>query len=129
MGREGGSVGIVWREGPGVPLLFEREYDLGPERWPGDGWRVWGRKVGRCQVRKSRGNVPVWGMYGRVRWPKSSRGRRVLILVLVRECPGRGPVRGFLHLAGLSEVGSLKGYGAGKLAGSWAAAVHMGEGV
>ena len=75
------------------------------------------------------GNIPVRGTYGRAMWANSSRGRRVLILVLVREAQGRGPVSGFLHLDGLSDVGSLNGYGAGKLAGSRAAAVHIGEGV
>ena len=69
------------------------------------------------------------GTKGRVRWARSSKGRRVLILVLVREFHGRVPVRGFLQLEGLRELDSLNGKGAGKLTGSRAAAVLMGEGV
>ena len=73
--------------------------------------------------------VPVARTKGSVRCARSSRGRRVLILVLVRAFQGRGPVSGFLHLAGQRELGSLNGYVVGKLAGSLAAAVQMGEGV
>ena len=80
----------------------------------------WGRRGGK---------VAEPGTKGRARWARSSRGRRVLILVLVRESQGSGPVRGFLHLVGLSELGSLNENGAGKLDGSQAAAMLMGEGV
>ena len=73
--------------------------------------------------------MPKAGTKGRARWARSSNGRRVLILGLVREFHQRGLTRGFLHLVGLSELGSLKGNGAGKLDGSRAAAVLVGEGV
>ena len=75
------------------------------------------------------GKVPPAGTNGRVRWARSSKRRRVLILVSVRAFHGRGPVRGFLHLLGLRVAFSLYRYGEGKLVGSQAAAVHMGEGV
>ena len=52
-----------------------------------------------------------------------------MILVLVRASHGRELVRGFFHLVGLRELGSLNKNGAGKLAGSRAAAGLMGDGV
>ena len=69
------------------------------------------------------------GTKGRVRWARSSRGRRVLILVSVRASHGRELVRGFFQLVGLRVLGSLNENGAGKLFGSRAATVLMGEGV
>ena len=75
------------------------------------------------------GKVPAQGTKGRARWARSSKGRCILIQVLVREFHGRGPVRGFFHLVGLRVLGSLNENRAGKLAGSRAVAVLMGEGV
>ena len=63
-----------------------------------DGTR-WGSRAGK---------VPMARTKRRTKCARSSIGRRVLILVVVREFQGRGPVRGFLHLAGLSESGALK---------------------
>ena len=55
------------------------------------------------------GKSPVAGTNGRAKCARSSMGRRVLILVLVSAFQGRGPVRGFLHLAGLRDSEVLNG--------------------
>ena len=67
------------------------------------------------------------GAKGRAKWARSSMGRRVLILVLVRAFQGRGPVRGFFHLVGLRESEALYGYGEGKDLGRRAAAAQTGD--
>ena len=73
--------------------------------------------------------MPECGTNGRARWARLSKGRGVLIRVVVVEFQGSGLVRNWFHFEGLSELVSLNMYGEGKFGGRWAAAVHIGKGV
>ena len=111
MGRKGQSKGVVIWEGPGDPLLSERERHLGPESWPGDRWGVGGVEIGWDEVREPRREgTRGWDItkdqmcqvvYRQTR-PDSSRGTGI---------PREGPREGFPPLGRPKRVGGSKRVG------------------